>query len=198
MAPLFNQALHLRLHGPEGRHRLLGRLQSGKAFIRHLEGEIIGGCGTEKGGAAIWGQLPGQKPEQGGFPPAIAPHQPQLPVGVQLEVQPFKDGDVVPVVGKMQVLNGDLRHIVSSCPGREKAARGTFLSRQQGHDTPIGSRKGKTARFLLRTHDKSRAVLTALYPLLSRNQQVVLRIFPPPVSLFGPAYHDLHGLSTPL
>ena len=34
--------------------------------------------------------------------------QPQLPPGVQLKVQVLKDGDVVPIIGKGKILNGDL------------------------------------------------------------------------------------------
>ena len=135
------------------RHTLKQQVQRPPGRVGHRSGPAPAGLTQRDNPLPL--QLPGQQTEQGGLAPAIAAHQPQLPVGVQLEVQPLKDGGVVPVVGKIQILYRNLRHIVSSCHVREKAARGTFLSRRQGHNTPIGSRKGKTARFLLRTHDRA-------------------------------------------
>src|SRR5699024_941575 len=48
--------------------------------------------------------------QQGGLAPAVAAHQAQLPVGVQLEVQVLKYRGIGPLVGKIQMLYGDLCH----------------------------------------------------------------------------------------
>ncbi len=72
----------------------------------HRARKIDGAVRTGEGPAA--GQAPLQQTEQGRLAPAVAAHQPQLPPGVQLKVQVLKDGDVVPLIGKGKILNGDL------------------------------------------------------------------------------------------
>ena len=55
-------------------------------------------------------QLPHQQPEQGGLAPAVAAHQPQLPVGVQLQADVLKYIAVSRRVAKGEMLNLNDRH----------------------------------------------------------------------------------------
>ena len=74
--------------------------------LRHQAWKIDGAVWPGEDSAA--GQAPLQQTEQSCLAPAIAAHKPQFPAGVQLKVQVLKDGDVVPLIGKGKILNGDL------------------------------------------------------------------------------------------
>ena len=100
-------------------------------------------------------QFPRQQAEQGGFPPAVPAHKSQLPVGVQLEVQALKNRGVVPLVGEMQILYRNLRHAYSLLSPQKNRKRFLPLTAAEGIAMPNMSRKGKTAHFLSRTHDRT-------------------------------------------
>ena len=72
--------------------------------LRHIEGPLR----PDQGPLPLQTAL--QQTQQGGLAPSVPTHQAQLPIGVPLEVQAFKDRGVVPVVGEIQVLDQNLRH----------------------------------------------------------------------------------------
>ena len=80
-------------------------------------------------------------------------------------------------------------------PDARKSRKRTPPPAASGAQYAHMSRKGKTAHFLLRTHDRTGLFSQPKPSILSWNQQVVLRIFPPPICLLGTAYHDFDGLS---
>ena len=72
----------------------------------HREGKIDGVPRPVEDPAA--GQTSIQQMEQSCLAPAVPAYKPKLPASVQLKVQMLKDGDVVPIIGKGKILNGDL------------------------------------------------------------------------------------------
>ena len=48
-----------------------------------------------------------EQAQQGGFSPAIAPDQAELPVGVDLEADPLEDGIVAGRIGKGEIFDPD-------------------------------------------------------------------------------------------
>ena len=123
------------------------------ALVRHRPGPQPAAPLEGDGPPAL--QLPRQQAEEGGLAPAVPAHQAQFPVGVQLEVQPLKHRGVVPVVGEIQVLYGDLRHIASLLSCARKSRKRDLPLAAAGAQYAHMSRKGKTARFLSRTHDRT-------------------------------------------
>ena len=53
---------------------------------------------------------PQKELEKGGFPPAVPPHKTQLPGGVNLEIDLFKNGVIAAGIGEAQVFDFDHRH----------------------------------------------------------------------------------------
>ena len=74
-------------------------------FVRDGVGEVVKDHGV--GDPALVFVLPLQQPQKGGFPPAVAAYEAQLPAAVQLEGDVVEDGVEAPGIGEAEVFYFD-------------------------------------------------------------------------------------------
>ena len=104
------QRVQLLVYTPEFQSGLL-LLQNGQGVpLRrgHRGGEAV--KGYRHGNRAVVFVLPLEQPQQGGLAPAVAPHQTQPPVGIQLQAQVLKDIVVAAGISKGQIPDIDQSH----------------------------------------------------------------------------------------